>query len=266
MNALLVRTVFGLDFVAADGVTAVADLLQAEVARRRPGWRCVVTPNVDHLVRYERFPVEAEVAASATTVLPDGMPIVWASRLLGEKLPARLTGSDLFAELWPRWTADLTPVVVVASTDEVAAGLEHEHPRAATLVPPMFDESDKGQLTGLATAIDEVSRRVDARFVVIGLSMPKHHRLAAELERLWRGLDRPTPTVMLLGASAEMYLGVTGRAPEWMGRAGLEWVHRLATDPRRMAKRYLVDDTAFVGIVFRAWRAARRGRGRARAA
>ncbi|MEI2697300.1 MAG: WecB/TagA/CpsF family glycosyltransferase [Microthrixaceae bacterium] len=261
MHALPVRTVFGLDFVASDGVTAVADALDAEADRREPGWRCVVTPNVDHLVRYQRFPLEAEVAASATTVLPDGMPIVWASRLLGDPLPARLTGSDLFAEMWPRWTAERTPVVVVAATDDVAAGLASQHPGAAMLVPPLFDESDDESIANLAKAIEDESSRVDARFVVIGVSMPKHHRLAARLERMWSGIDRPTPTVMLLGASAEMHLGATSRAPGWMRRSGLEWLHRLASDPRRMARRYLVDDVAFVGIVFRAWLAERRRRG-----
>lgn len=87
------------------------------------------------------------------------------------------------------------------------------------LVPPLFDESDDESIANLAKAIEDESSRVDARFVVIGVSMPKHHRLAARLERMWSGIDRPTPTVMLLGASAEMHLGATSRpgldASQW---------------------------------------------------
>ncbi len=258
MKTLPTRNLFGLDFVAVDDVSTVADSLLTDAERRAPGWTCVVTPNVDHLVRYERSPVDAAVARASTTVLPDGMPIVWASRLLGEPLPSRLTGSDLFSVMWPRWIADLTPVLVVASNEDVAARLRQEHPAAVTLVPPVFDESDDSQIAGLAVEIDEEARRVGARFVVIGISMPKHHRLASRLEKLWTGLDSPTPTVMLLGASAEMYLGLTSRAPVWMQRSGLEWLHRLFSDPRRMAKRYLVDDVAFLGIVRRAWLGSRR--------
>ena len=64
--------------------------------------------------------------------------------------------------------------------------------------------------------------------------------------------------MLLLGASPDFTLGLTRRAPEWMQRYGLEWIYRLGLEPRRLAKRYLVDDVAFLPLVWREWRASRR--------
>lgn len=252
------RRLFGLDFVADGDIESLVEALIDEDGRAPRGWRCTVTPNVDHLVRYERNPLEAEVARAATVVLPDGMPIVWAGKLLGRPLRSRLTGSDLFAALWPELAARSIPAVVIASNDEVAAGLSAEHPGARMIVPPRFEVGDEAAVTALIDEVVAACDEIGARFVVVGISMPKHHLVAHHLERRWQDRDF-VPMVMLLGASPNFHLGITQRAPRWMQRFGLEWLHRLASDPKRMARRYLVDDPRFAGILWREWRAARRG-------
>jgi N-acetylglucosaminyldiphosphoundecaprenol N-acetyl-beta-D-mannosaminyltransferase len=254
------QELFGLRFVADASIADVAAEIVAE-ARRTTGWRCVVTPNVDHLVRYERHPAEAAVAARATWVLPDGMPIVWASRLLGRPLRGRLTGSDLFGSLWPMLASGRVPVVAIASTSAVAERLASTHRAVTTLVPDLYDVSDEVAVTEIRDWIDTAVRETGARVVVIGVSMPKHHQLADRLWRHWAGQD-DLPIVMLLGASADLALGLNRRAPAWMQKAGLEWLFRLGLEPRRLAKRYLVDDVRFVALLWREWRLARRaGRG-----
>jgi N-acetylglucosaminyldiphosphoundecaprenol N-acetyl-beta-D-mannosaminyltransferase len=95
--------------------------------------------------------------------------------------------------------------------------------------------------------------------VIVALSVAKTHLVAARLRERWADEATP-PLVMLLGAAPEMHLGLQRRAPEWVQRAGLEWLHRLAGDPRRLAKRYLVDDVRFVSIVRRERRDRRRRR------
>jgi N-acetylglucosaminyldiphosphoundecaprenol N-acetyl-beta-D-mannosaminyltransferase len=247
------RHLFGLDFVTDTTITQVVDALLDD-GERTSDWRCLVTPNVDHLVRYRRYLSERAVARHATLILPDGMPIVWASRLVGKGLSGRLTGADLFAELWTRVSATETPMVVVASSDVVAERLQRGHDRVRCVVPPMFDLDDEPVIDSLLAQIDERVDELDARLLVIGVSMPKHHLLANRLRERWRGRSAPTPVVLLLGASPDFALGLTPRAPEWMQRTGLEWVHRLALDPRRMAKRYLVDDVAFLRLVWDEWR------------
>jgi N-acetylglucosaminyldiphosphoundecaprenol N-acetyl-beta-D-mannosaminyltransferase len=245
---LRVEHLFGLDFVADASINDIVELLLEEPPRN--GWNCVVTPNVDHLVRYERFAEEAEAARHSTLVLPDGMPIVWASRILGRRLAGRLTGADLFAALWPRLVEAGTPTVVVASSAKVAARMQASNQAVHCLVPPQFDVGDHEQLDSIADWVAERSRAYHARFVVIGVSMPKHHRIANRLRARLDGVDAP-PTVLLLGASPDFALGLTPRAPSWMQRLGIEWVHRLLLDPRRLAKRYLIDDAAFLRLVLR---------------
>lgn len=252
---------FGCHFVADATIDEVADALLAEIASPPGGWRAVVTPNVDHLVRYDRDPAEADVVRAATTVLPDGMPIVWASRRLGRPLRARLAGSDLFAALWPRLVAAGVATVVVAPSDEVADRLGAEHPQLQAVVPPFFDADDDAQATAVVDSVVDTADAAGAGVVVVALSVAKTHLLAARLHERWADLPAP-PIVMLLGAAPEMYLGMQRRAPEWMQRAGLEWLHRLAGDPRRLAKRYLVDDARFLPMVVRERRRLRSGSSR----
>lgn len=249
---------FGLDFVGTGTIPAVVDVLLDE--RAAPAeWRCVVTPNVDHLVRYEREPAEAAAGRAATMVLPDGAPIVWASRLLGRPLASRLTGADLFNELWPRLCADDLPVVTIAASDAVADRMAAANPLARTVVAPMFDSADAAAIDQLAARADRLVDDIGAQFVVVGVSMPKHHRIANALRARWADpAGRPMPTVLLLGAAPEFTLGLTPRAPAWMQRSGIEWLHRLLNDPRRLAKRYLFDDPQFVRLVAREWRMQRR--------
>jgi N-acetylglucosaminyldiphosphoundecaprenol N-acetyl-beta-D-mannosaminyltransferase len=209
-------------------------------------------------VRYRKYPAERATAEHAWLVLPDGMPIVWASRLLGRPLTDRLAGADLFAALWPRLVELRAPTVVVASSDVVASRLGTRH--VGCIVPPMFDVDDEPTVASLLDEIEQLIDEFGARFLVVGVSMPKHHLIANRLRARWQGGDRPRPIVLLLGASPDFALGLTPRAPEWMQRTGLEWVHRLVLDPRRMAKRYLVDDVAFVGLVWRDWQNTRRER------
>lgn len=245
---------FDLDFVDAPSVGEVVDELVERRDERADRWRCVVTPNVDHLVRYDRNPLEADVARRAMLVLPDGMPIVWASRMLRRPLAARLTGADLFADLWARFAGDDVPVVLVVASQEVADALTAQHAGARCLVPPMFDVDDDTTVARLVDATAALCAEVDARFLVVGVSMPKHHLIADRLRQRWSPSYAGTPTVLLLGQSPEFAVGLVRRAPEWMQRSGLEWVWRLAGDPVRLAKRYLVDDVRFIKLVYREWR------------
>jgi exopolysaccharide biosynthesis WecB/TagA/CpsF family protein len=147
------------------------------------------------------------------------------------------------------------PTVVGATPEEMARRLSEGNPAVRCIVAPIFDVFDHALLDGVAGDVDALVREIDAQFVFVGVSMPKHHRLANALRGRWLG-DPPAlwPNVLLVGAAPEFTLGLTRRAPQWMQRTGTEWVHRLLLDPRRMARRYLVDDLRFVGLVWREWR------------
>jgi N-acetylglucosaminyldiphosphoundecaprenol N-acetyl-beta-D-mannosaminyltransferase len=251
------QTLYGIEFVTETTIEEIADHLIAETGTPSDRWRSVVTPNVDHLVRYAKSPEERHVAQTAALALPDGMPIVWSSRLLGRPLTDRLAGSDLFAALWERVIERQRSMTLVVAHDAVADALLTANPRAHCIVPPFFGVEDD---LAIGRITDEVLDRANNQrtdFVVLGLSMAKSHRLAMDLA-LRVPPAHGAPLLLLLGASAEFHVGIRTRAPRWMQRAGLEWMHRLLQDPRAMARRYLLEDPAFIKLVLSEWRS--RGR------
>ncbi len=255
--------VFGLDFVSCGSVAEVSRrLLEGAVVAddREP---MLVTPNVDIMVHLDRNPdsPEADVFRRAQYCLPDGQPLVWASRLIGRRLEARLPGSGLFADLWPRLVAQRRPVVVVAPSQIVADELRRQHPMASFVVPPMFDADDTGAIDSIVTRVIELSRRCRPEFVLIGIGNPRDPRVATRLLRTWPPELGPRPVTMALGASFQLYLGHTKRAPEWVQRIGMEWFHRFMQEPRRLFHRYFIKDMAFVGIVWQELKATRRDSG-----
>jgi N-acetylglucosaminyldiphosphoundecaprenol N-acetyl-beta-D-mannosaminyltransferase len=249
-----VTRLFGLDFTDAESVREVADAclsFEPTVGSKLP---LLVTPNVDHLVQLRDASAElVESTCEAAFVLPDGQPIVWASRLMGARLPARLAGSDLFAELWPRICDRRIPVLVIAPTAAVAEALDTA-PSAATLVAPVFGADDLDARSGL---VDDAlaAMTTPAAHVFVCLGQPKQQLIALELLERWPS-ERP-PLVHCVGAAPEMYLGLVARAPEWMRRTGLEWFFRFLREPRRLFRRYFVADVVFVKMVWKEWRSRR---------
>ncbi len=247
---------FGLDFVVHTTIDELASILERDGQANGAEWRVVVTPNVDHLVRYRESPAHQHVAETAYMVLADGAPIVWASRLLGPRIDQRLAGSDLFAAWWKRVVALQRPVIVVASNEQLASELTRENPNCRCIVPPLFRDGDAAPIASIVREILAELNSEAADAVVVGLSCPKSHPIAAGLAAT-AAPRSGAPLLLLLGASAEFHVGQQRRAPKWVQRAGMEWLYRLVREPRRLAKRYLVDDMAFFPIVWREWRSRR---------
>ena len=214
----------------------------------------VFTPNVDHVVKAERDAAFREAYARADLILADGMPLVWASRLLGPSLPEKVSGSDLLLPLMQlaaerRWRVYLVgggPGVANESGQRLQA--EHGVQIAGTDSPVVGPDgaADRSERTL------ERLRAAQPDLVLVALGTPKQER--------WidRFADQLAPAVVIgVGASFDFLTGRVRRAPEWMSRAGLEWLFRLAHEPRRLWRRYLVEDPAFIGIVARSRRAAR---------
>ena len=243
---------FGLPFVDAATIDEVAQLILGDGACDGDRHPVVVTPNPDLVVQL----LEAEDAdthgfvADSWCVLPDGQPIVWASRYLGTPLRSRLTGSDLFARLWPELATAARSVVVLAASDAIRDGLVAEHPLARVLVAPDIDVVDRTQVRAVAHRCAEEVAASNARIVVLGLGHPKDVSIARELLAflVLVSVD-PPPTILCLGASAELHLGLRRRAPRWVQRMGGEWLFRFAQEPRRLFHRYFVRDVAFLRIV-----------------
>lgn len=247
--------IFGLDMVKAESLAPVIEEILDGPRRDDEVKPVVLTPNVDILVHLEEHQasVEAELFRQAQFCLPDGQPLVTVSRLVGRPLGARLPGSGLFEELWPQLLERRTPVVVIASSEEIAEKLSAEHPRATTIVAPMFEATDDAAIGGLVDDILIAAQAARPDMIFVGIGNPKDARIIAALFDRWPDRLGAKPLCFGLGGSFAMYLGLKKRAPAWVQRIGMEWFFRFSQEPTRLFHRYFVRDLAFFGIARREW-------------
>ncbi len=258
------RRIFNLDFVDCADMAEVADAIINRLEPAGPcQLPCVVTPNVDIIVQMTQRPdsVETGVLLGSQFCLPDGQPIVMASRLLDRPLATRLAGRLLFTELWPRFIDQGIPVTVIASSEDVAGGLADQHPKANAIVAPMLDREDQEGIDRLAAEVVDDARRLGTRFVLSGIGFPKDLLIAESVFRQWPADAGEPPMAMGLGASFAFHLGLTDKAPDWVVSFGMEWFHRFLQEPRRLFHRYFIRDVRFLPLVFDEWRVAKRRKG-----
>lgn len=221
--------------------------------------RYVVTPNVNHAVLLQRHEEFAHVYSEADFVLADGAPIVLFSRVFGRRVPERVAGSDLVPRLFDRsLTGTPIRVYLLGARPEVneraTLAVESRWPGVRVVgrdSPPQGFEQDETENTRILEAIAAAQPDV----LVVGLGAPK--------QELWvhRHRERIRAKVALcVGATIDFLAGEKSRAPHWMRRTGLEWVHRVALEPRRLSGRYLRDGLALPGLVFRELRQSMTGR------
>lgn len=218
------------------------DRIEQLVAGGRGG--AVFTPNVDHVVNVER---DAGLRAAYERVdlsLVDGQPVVWAARLLGTPVPEKISGSDLVPPLLERAAQRGLRVALVGGDEGVAEKAAAANPRVQVVLA-------EGPRVGIEARDDEPAlieriRAAQPHLVLVGLGSPKQERF------IDRARAQLAPAVLLgIGASLDFLAGTARRAPAWMSRAGLEWLYRLAQEPRRLAVRYLWNDPRFALIVLR---------------
>ncbi len=215
----------------------------------------VFTPNVDHVVLAENDSEFREGYHQASLSLVDGMPLVWAARLLGTPLPEKVSGSDLLLPLANLAGRNRWPVYLLGGGPGVAAQVAAElEQRFGTPVvgfdSPRIDLAPCGEPAS-REAIDRI-RAVQPRLIFVALGSPK--------QEVWihRYLELLRPAVAVgVGASFDFIVGVQSRAPRWMSRLGMEWLYRLAMNPRRLWRRYLLNDPKFLAIFRRTWRQSR---------
>jgi len=205
-----------------------------------------VVLNAGKCVLMQDEPDVRDIAAGCDVVNADGQSVVWAARFLGLRVPERVAGIDLMGRLIALCESEGWPVYFLGAKNEVLAAFEAEalrrHPRLAVA----------GRRNGYFRADEEAGiadaiRASGARLVLVGISSPMKERFLA------RNLERMGPVLAMgVGGSFDVWAGKTTRAPAWMQRAGLEWFHRFAQEPRRMWRRYLVGNLRFAWIVLRA--------------
>lgn len=242
----------GLDFADLD-LDAVLALLAARPEGARFGY--LVTPNADHLVRLARDPARyGPLYAGADWRLLDSRVVARLARLLGLPSPPVVPGSDLTAQLLARLVGPGEAVAVLGSSAQGVATLQARHGLALLHHdPPMGFDADPAAFEAALHFIEASG----ARFHLLCVGSPRQEIVARALAA--RGVARGT--ALCVGASLRFLSGEERRAPRVVQRAGLEWAWRLAQDPRRLARRYLLDDPAILALLWRERSALRRAGG-----
>jgi N-acetylglucosaminyldiphosphoundecaprenol N-acetyl-beta-D-mannosaminyltransferase len=225
-----------------------AGAVRAIVSAARAGrGGVVVTPNVDILRRAVRDPVLGAMVAQADLSLPDGMPLVWASRLRGTPLRARVPASSLVYPLARAMAAHGLRLFLLGAepgvAEEAARSLERQVPElvvAGTDSPPYGFEHDPDAMARIRLTLE--AARPDV--VLCAFGCPKQERVMTALRPHF-----PATWFLGVGGTLDMVAAHTPRAPRWLQRLGLEWVHRLRLEPRRLFRRYIIDDAPFALVL-----------------
>ena len=205
------------------------------------GW--VITPNLDILRRVVRDAEFRRMYELATLRLADGMPLVWASKLKRTPLPERAAGSDLIFALATESAKQGASIFLLGgnpgAAEKCAATLTERNPGlriAGIECPPPGFEKNPAEVDSLVSRVSVASPEI----VLVALGSPKQERLIEVLrERM------PRAWYLGIGITFSFVAGEVKRAPMWMRKTGLEWVHRLVQEPRRLVRRYLIDGVPF---------------------
>jgi N-acetylglucosaminyldiphosphoundecaprenol N-acetyl-beta-D-mannosaminyltransferase len=214
---------------------------------RSPG--LIVTPNAQHVTLAEKDAIFRMACRAAALSVPDGASIVLASRILGTPIPERVAGCDLMERLCGGCAEHGHSVFFLGglpgAADKAAQLLSARYPGlqvAGTYCPPYGFEKNPEECAHIRQQITDAAPDL----LLVAFGAPKQEIWA------WKNCaDLPVGLAMSVGSSFDTQSGMLARAPLWMQQSGLEWLFRLVTEPKRLWKRYLLGNVAFLYIVLR---------------
>jgi N-acetylglucosaminyldiphosphoundecaprenol N-acetyl-beta-D-mannosaminyltransferase len=215
----------------------------------------IVTVNTDFIVKSRKDPELCSLLQTTDLATADGMPLVWSARLLGVPLQERVAGADLVPALTGRAAKKGFSVYFLGAAPGIAE-------KAAAILKQRFQDL---RIVGIQSPMYQVGedmepvvlnkiRQASPDILFVAFGNPKQEKW---IERYRSELK--VPVMMGVGGSLDFIAGKTKRAPKWMQRIGLEWLHRLLHEPRRLFRRYLGDIVVFSSLFFRQWWAMRQG-------
>jgi N-acetylglucosaminyldiphosphoundecaprenol N-acetyl-beta-D-mannosaminyltransferase len=227
---------------------SIEEVARNILAETHEHFKYIVTPNVHHMVRLHEDPATLQpLYEQAWRVFCDSRVLSRLAWFSGHKLPV-VTGSDLTAHLIARAADECLTIAVIGPTPEASAVLRNRYPGLNVVVhtPPV----------GFIKSESEVKKCVDfvvktqAPLVFLAVGMPQQEILAHHIA------DHPQArgVGLCIGASIDFLTGKQRRAPVWVQKAGLEWLHRLLSDPRRLAARYLIECPRIFYLICSEWR------------
>lgn len=229
-----------------DNLTMAETLNEIEKLVQKKNCSYVVTPNVDHIVRLEKDEELQKVYKNASLILTDGKPLIWISKWYKTPIKEKISGSDLFPRVCQlAANKNYTMYLLGAAegvADTAARNLMKKYPGlniVGTYSPPFGFEKNEQEMNKIKTQIQDVHPDI----LIVGLGCPKQEKFM-----YYHCKELGVPISFGLGASIDFEAGNIKRAPKWMSNHGLEWLYRFSKEPKRLFKRYFVDDLKIISV------------------
>lgn len=229
-----------------DNLTMVETLNEIDKLIQKKNCSYVVTPNVDHIVRLEKDEELQKVYKNASLILTDGKPLIWISKWYKTPIKEKISGSDLFPRVCQlAANKNYTMYLLGAAegvADTAARNLMKKYPGlniVGTYSPPFGFEKNEQEMNKIKTQIQDVHPDI----LIVGLGCPKQEKFM-----YYHCKELGVPISFGLGASIDFEAGNIKRAPKWMSNHGLEWLYRFSKEPKRLFKRYFVDDLKIIQV------------------
>lgn len=209
----------------------------------------VVTPNVDHIVKLEHDKEFKEVYDNADLILTDGKPLIWISKMSQNQIKEKVSGSDLFPKVCALAQKKRYKIFLLGAKEGVAnkaaENLKKKYSNlnvVGTYSPSYGFEKKEDEVEKIISIINKAKPDI----LAVGLGAPKQEKF------IYKYKDRlNVPISLAIGATIDFEAGNVKRAPKIMQNIGLEWFYRLVKDPKRLAKRYLIDDMKIIKIIIK---------------
>lgn len=243
---------FGLNIDSLSMKEAV-DVVRSWILQGESDCKYVVTPNVDHVVQLEKNTAFKNAYSKASMIVADGKPVVLASKILGKPLPETIPGSDLVPNIFEHFNESGIRLKVfllgaMPGVGDVAArNIKAQWPVVdvvGILSPDFGFEKDSDYCDRICRTVADSN----ADLLVIGLGAPKQEIWVAK-----HAHKLPIKVALCVGATIDFLAGNKPRAPIWMRKVGLEWLHRMCSEPNRLMKRYIVGAIIFPKLFIKEW-------------
>lgn len=211
----------------------------------------VFTPNVDHLMKLQKDPEFFEIYQASTYRVCDSKILMYASKFLGKPLKEKISGSDLFPAFYEYYKNNEEITIFLMGAAEGVARRAQEiinekvgrEMIVESYSPPFGFEKDEVECQRIIDRINESGATV----LAIGVGAPKQEKWIAQ----YRNKLKNIRIFLAIGATIDFEAGEKERAPQWMSNMGVEWLHRLSSEPGRLWKRYLVEDLPFFWLLLK---------------
>ncbi len=232
-----------------DNMTMNEAINESEKLINNGEYNYVVTPNVDHIVKLEKDNEFKEVYNNADLILTDGMPLIWISRLKKNKIKEKVSGSDYFPNLCKIACKKGYKIFLLGAREGVGeqARLNIEKKYSGINIvgvysPPYGFENDIEEIKKIIDRVNNTKPDI----LAVGLGAPKQEKFIYKYRN-----ELKVPLSLGIGATIDFEAGNEKRAPKILQKVGLEWFYRFLREPKRMFKRYFIDDIKIIKIIFK---------------